>query len=75
MRPIVSFKAFDVVVVPFPFTDRSSTTHPDWPLDIEVRDRDAAGLPSASIVRMKLFTLDDRFSGCLYQRSSPAGYP
>jgi mRNA interferase MazF len=87
---MVGFEAFDVVVVPFPFTDRASTkrrpalvlsdvqafnrqlgqcvmamitsaTHSDWPLDIELRDRDAAGLPSASIVRMKLFTLDDRW--------------
>jgi len=85
----VTFKAFDVVVVPFPFTDKATTkrrpalvlsqantfnkriahsvlamitsaSNSDWPLDIEIEDIDAAGLPYASIVRMKLFTLDDQ---------------
>ncbi len=32
-----------------------------WPLDVEITDRDAAGLAAASLVRMKLFTLDSRF--------------
>ena len=88
-RPIVSFEAFDVVVVPFPFTDKATTkrrpalvisdakafnekighsvlamitsaSNSDWPLDQNIEDLDSAGLPSASIVRMKLFTLDDR---------------
>ncbi len=88
-KPIVSFEAFDVVVVPFPFTDRSTTKrrpalvlsdarnfnqqvgqsilamitsakNSDWPLDVEIKDLDSAGLPSASVVRMKLFTLDDQ---------------
>ena len=85
----MAYKRFDVVVVPFPFTDRSSekrrpalvisdaeafndrighsvmamiTTaiHSEWPLDVQIEDLDAAGLPSSSIVRMKLFTLDHR---------------
>lgn len=85
----MTFKAFDVVVVPFPFTDRNTTKrrpalilsdaqtfnkkvgqsvmamitsakNSDWPLDIEIQDLDSAGLPSASIVRMKLFTLDEQ---------------
>lgn len=85
----MTFKAFDVVVVPFPFTDKTTTkrrpalvlsqansfnkriahsvlamitsaSNSDWPLDIEIEDIDAAGLPYASIVRMKLFTLDDQ---------------
>ena len=85
----MTFNAFDVVVVPFPFTDRAtskrrpalvlsnadtfnrelgqsvlamitSAKNSDWPLDIEIDDLDAAGLPSSSLVRMKLFTLDDR---------------
>ena len=85
----MTYEAFDVVVVPFPFTDRSTTKrrpalvlsdakafnkqvgqsvlamitsarHSDWPLDVEIEDLDSVGLPSASVVRMKLFTLDDR---------------
>ncbi len=83
----MSFDAFDVVVVPFPFTDQAtskrrpalvlsdstafndpvgrsvlamitSATHSPWPLDVEIHDLGHAGLPSASLVRMKLFTLD-----------------
>jgi len=85
----VTFNAFDVVVVPFPFTDKATTKrrpalilsdaqafnlqvghavmamitsakNSDWPLDIEIRDLDSAGLPSPSIIRMKLFTLDEK---------------
>jgi mRNA interferase MazF len=83
----VTFEAFDVVVVPFPFTDRTTTKrrpalvlsharacnkpmghsvlaiitsarHSEWALDVEIEDLDSAGLSSASVVRMKLFTLD-----------------
>jgi mRNA interferase MazF len=86
---IVTFEAFDVVVVPFPFTDKTtvkrrpalvlseaksfnknsahsvlamitSASNSDWPLDIEIEDIDTAGLSAASIIRMKLFTLDDK---------------
>ena len=32
-----------------------------WPLDVEISDLKSAGLPQASVVRMKLFTLDERF--------------
>ena len=85
----MTFEAFDVVVVPFPFTDKTtskrrpalvlseaktfnkriahsvlamitSASNSDWPLDIEIEDIDAAGLPFPSIVRMKLFTLDNQ---------------
>jgi mRNA interferase MazF len=85
----VTYEAFDVVVVPFPFTDRStikrrpalvlsnannfnkyvgqsvmvmitSASNSDWPLDVDIKNLDLAGLPSSSVVRMKLFTLDDR---------------
>jgi mRNA interferase MazF len=88
-RPIVTYEAFDVIVVPFPFTDRAtskrrpalvlsdasvfngrvrqsvlamitSAQNSDWPLDVEIGDLDSAGLPAASVVRMKLFTLDDQ---------------
>ncbi len=85
----MTFNAFDVVVVPFPFTDKATTKrrpalilsdalafnqqvgqavmamitsakNSDWPLDIEILDLDSAGLPSPSIIRMKLFTLDEK---------------
>ena len=32
-----------------------------WPLDAKIGNLNAAGLPSASVVRMKLFTLDVQF--------------
>jgi mRNA interferase MazF len=85
----VTFKAFEVVVVPLPFTDSAATkrrpalvlssqgfndraahlvlamitSHENrgWPLDVELRDLAAAGLSHPSMVRMKLFTLDERF--------------
>lgn len=85
----MTFEVFDVVVVPFPFTERPTTKrrpalvlsdaktfdeqvgqsvlamitsagNADWPLDVEIGDLDSAGLPSASVVRMKLFTLDNQ---------------
>ena len=85
----MTFEAFEVVVVPFPFTDRTTTKrrpalvlsdakafnrqvgqsvlamitsakNSNWPLDVEIGDLDSAGLPSASVVRMKLFTLDNQ---------------
>lgn len=88
--PSAIFDRFDVVVVPFPFTDKAavkrrpalvlsnvrafnaraahsvmamitSATENAWPLDIRISNLKAAGLPAASVVRMKLFTLDHRF--------------
>ncbi len=81
---------FDVVVVPFPFTDKAaakrrpalvisnapafnrravhsvmamitSADNASWPLDAPLTNLASAGLPSPSVVRMKLFTLDHRF--------------
>jgi mRNA interferase MazF len=85
----VTFKPFDVLVVPFPFTDSAavkrrpalvlsaepfqdrighlvcamitSRENRGWPLDVTLTDLKAAGLAHASVVRMKLFTLDERF--------------
>jgi mRNA interferase MazF len=85
----VTFERFDVVVVPFPFIDRSqqkrrpalvlsnsafnkecghsvmamitSAGNAPWPLDAKISNLKVAGLPAASVVRMKLFTLDAQF--------------
>lgn len=38
----------------------TSAKHSIWPLDTEITDLSRAGLPVASIIRLKLFTLDDR---------------
>ena len=78
---------WDVVVVPFPFSDKaaekkrpalvlSGTTfngaghtilamittrgHHPWPGDCKLEDLAEAGLPLPCIVRLKLFTLDNR---------------
>ncbi len=80
---------FDVVVVPFPFTDSAQTKrrpalvlsqnmnfgnvinhsilamitsrkNDPWPLDCEIKNKKLSGLTAPSVVRMKLFTLDNR---------------
>lgn len=83
----MSFEPGDVVVVPFPFTDKkaskrrpalvlsdaaefdaghtvmamiTSRDNTHWPLDVVIHDGVAAGLNAPSMVRMKLFTLDNR---------------
>ncbi|MBN1630683.1 MAG: type II toxin-antitoxin system PemK/MazF family toxin [Thermoleophilia bacterium] len=38
----------------------TSAGHQPWPLDVPISDLTAAGLPAPSLVRMKLFTIDDR---------------
>ena len=38
----------------------TSAANPPWPHDVPIGDLGAAGLGAASVVRMKLFTLDDR---------------
>ena len=83
---MATYSAGEVVIVPFPFTDREATkrrpalvcssddynresghvvlamitssAHTEWPGDVAVRDLGVAGLPVASKVRWKLFTLD-----------------
>ena len=81
------FKQFDVIIVPFPYSDSpkskrrpalvlsrsdqfdgktghsvcamiTSANNQSWPLDVEIKDLKAAGLPAPSVVRMKLFTID-----------------
>lgn len=80
-------EAWDVVTVPFPFTDRASqkrrpalvlsqksfnrhgqslmamitsASHPRWPGDSPLAQWAAAGLSQPCVVRLKLFTLDNR---------------
>lgn len=99
-----SYSPGDVVIVPFPFTDRATVkrrpalvcstyefnarsahvvlamittaTRAPWPGDVVIADRGAAGLPAASTVRWKLFTLDAalilRRAGALAERDSMA---
>jgi len=84
------YEPFDVVVVPFPFTDSSRTKrrpalvlsqksafgaiiehfvlamitsqkNEPWPLDVEIKNKKQTGLTAPSVVRMKIFTLDNRF--------------
>jgi len=84
------YEPFDVVVVPFPFTDSAQTkrrpalvlsqtsnfgnkivhsvlamitskNNAPWPLDCEIMNKKKSGLTAPSVVRMKLFTLDNRF--------------
>ena len=86
----MGYERFDVVVVPFPFTDSAaskrrpalvisnaevfnlraghsvmamitSAGNAAWPLDVAISDGNSAGLTAASLARMKLFTLDNRF--------------
>lgn len=85
----MTFRPFEVLVVPFPFTDSTavkrrpalvlsaeqfqdrighlvlamitSRENRGWPLDVEISDLKSAGLSHPSVVRMKLFTLDERF--------------
>lgn len=86
--PTVTFEPFDIVVVPFPFTDVrrakrrpalvlssssfnraashtvmamvTSAKNSPWPMDVSIADLESAGLPAPSVVRMKLFTIDNR---------------
>jgi len=80
-------EAWDVVVVPFPFSERpgskrrpalvlsrasfngaghtvlamiTTRAHRAWPGDVEIEGLEQAGLPLPCIVRLKLFTLDNR---------------
>ena len=84
------FKAFEIVVVPFPFTDSSkikkrpalilsqnlefnreiehsvmamitSKKNSPWPLDVPIKHLKQTGLTAPSVIRMKIFTLDQRF--------------
>ena len=86
----MTYESFDVIVVPFPFTDSSRTKrrpalvlsqktefnikiehsvlamitsrkNDPWPLDVTIKNKKQSGLTALSVVRMKIFTLDNRF--------------
>lgn len=38
----------------------TSINNPPWPSDVTITDQTSAGLSSPSVIRMKLFTLDER---------------
>jgi mRNA interferase MazF len=83
----VTYRQWDVVVVPFPFSNRSeakrrpalvlsdrtfniqghtilamvtTSGHYPWTGDVNLADYKAAGLSTPCLVRLKLFTLDNR---------------
>jgi mRNA interferase MazF len=85
----VTYSRYDIVKVPFPFTDRqasknrpalilsdgktfnsrisqcvmamiTSVKHANWPLDTRIGHLPGTGLPAPSVIRLKLFTLDNR---------------
>ncbi len=85
--PFVTCDRWEVVVVPFPFSERpgakrrpcvvlssvlfnrsghtvlamvTTAAHRPWPGDVVVEDLEASGLPRACVVRLKIFTLDNR---------------
>ena len=89
MRITMIYNQFDIVVVPFPFVDSStskrrpaivlssnkhfnqeakhsimamitSARNTPWPCDVPITNLSSAGLPKASVVRMKFFTIDHR---------------
>lgn len=86
-RPFVISEPWDIVIVPFPFTESAKArrrpalilsakafnengftilamittkAHHPWPADTDIREPGAAGLTTPCIIRMKLFTLDNR---------------
>src|SRR5262249_42282768 len=97
-RRSVAFDAWDVVAVPFPFSDRpgakrrpavilsgktfnqrghaimsmiTTKDQPPWPGDHRISDLKAAGLHVPCLVRLKMFTLDDRLVQRRLGRLSP----
>ena len=57
---VLSSRAFNREAGHFIAAMVTSAEHEGWPEDVPVGDLDAAGLAHESVVRMKLFTLDER---------------
>ena len=90
-RPMTIYDPFDVVVVPFPFTDKAkqkprpalvvssrafnaahghvillmitTASATQWESDIPISGLDEAGVLTASVVRLKCFTLEESMVG------------
>ena len=89
MKPLQTYKTFDIVTIPFPFcTDArtkirpalvlssqdffnnviehsvmamiTSSRNPEWPHDIHITALANCGLNQPSVIRFKLFTIDNR---------------
>ncbi len=88
MYSVNVYKKWDVVVVPFPFTDINkakprpalvlsnesfneknghsvllmitTASNINWTNDVKILELETTGLSTASVVRMKLFTIDNR---------------
>lgn len=86
--PTTNYKAWDVVLIPFPFTDRSaakqrpaliinadeyrsktghfvmlmitSAKHSLWYSDVKISDLSITGLNIPSLIRFKMFSLDEK---------------
>ncbi|MEO8410830.1 MAG: type II toxin-antitoxin system PemK/MazF family toxin, partial [Propionivibrio sp.] len=62
-RPALVLSAADRFNIPAAHSVMAMITsagNAPWPLDCPIADLQAAGLPASSVVRFKLFTLDDR---------------
>jgi mRNA interferase MazF len=57
---VLSTTAFNTTVQHSVLAMITSAKNSNWLLDVAISDLNSAGLTSASIVRMKLFTLDNR---------------
>ena len=90
-KPSETYNPFDIVVIPFPFTDNlahsklrpavvlshhgnysrhtghvicamiTSARKSAWPMDVKITDLKSAGLEVECVIRMKIFSLDERF--------------
>lgn len=84
----MTYNSWDVVTVPFPFTDKTAAkkrpalvlskseyqcktghlillmittaNNSSWYSDIQIADLNAAGLKTSSVIRFKMFSLDER---------------
>lgn len=63
LRPalVLSTKEFNLAVRHVVMAMITTSRLVSWPGDTEIKDMTSAGLPKPSLMRMKIFTLDQRF--------------